>query len=346
MTKLLKTLITLGVGFATVTSTVSISYADTDTKTQTTQAIAKEILYNQIIAQWIDQNNKQNVILLSDIKPYLPKGVKTPTQQQIEKATESYVVTQLKNYWEQRAKNEVKVSSTEVDAFFAEKARENGLTSAQLMQELRMQGVNISSLRTNITNMILKHKRDEFLRSNLQGRLDEDKIQTEGFQGYEQAKKDGKLATIKTPDLSYILVEQTPVFSEKQAQAKAQDIYNKIVSGKTTFAQAAKQYSDDIVSAAQGGKLGKLSDLPDNEAQAIFNAMQKAKPGSTLKPIYVKDKGYLIVRYNNDVDTEADLNYYLNKAYQEEVSKRSNIKSLEDFLLSSVVIKYIPLESK
>lgn len=54
----------------------------------------------------------------------------------------------------------------------------------------------------------------------------------------------------------HILLKPSPVLTDEQARAKLQQIAADISSGKTTFAAAAKQFSDDPGSANQGGDLG------------------------------------------------------------------------------------------
>lgn len=61
---------------------------------------------------------------------------------------------------------------------------------------------------------------------------------------------------IKTYNASHILIKTSLIFSDEAARAKLMDIANQINSGTITFAQAAKQYSEDPGSAVKGGDLG------------------------------------------------------------------------------------------
>ncbi|KAB8140005.1 peptidylprolyl isomerase, partial [Raoultella ornithinolytica] len=54
----------------------------------------------------------------------------------------------------------------------------------------------------------------------------------------------------------HILLKPSPIMNDAQAQAKLEQIAAEIKSGKITFAQAAKTYSEDPGSANQGGDLG------------------------------------------------------------------------------------------
>ncbi|MCS5880274.1 peptidylprolyl isomerase [Klebsiella variicola subsp. variicola] len=54
----------------------------------------------------------------------------------------------------------------------------------------------------------------------------------------------------------HILLKPSPIMNDAQAQAKLEQIAADIKSGKTTFAKAAKAFSEDPGSANQGGDLG------------------------------------------------------------------------------------------
>lgn len=54
----------------------------------------------------------------------------------------------------------------------------------------------------------------------------------------------------------HILLKTSPVFSDEQAKSKLLEIATQIKSGTLSFADAAKQYSEDPGSAVKGGELG------------------------------------------------------------------------------------------
>ncbi|ENJ2966383.1 peptidylprolyl isomerase SurA, partial [Salmonella enterica subsp. enterica serovar Anatum] len=54
----------------------------------------------------------------------------------------------------------------------------------------------------------------------------------------------------------HILLKPSPIMNDQQARLKLEEIAADIKSGKTTFAAAAKEYSQDPGSANQGGDLG------------------------------------------------------------------------------------------
>ena len=54
----------------------------------------------------------------------------------------------------------------------------------------------------------------------------------------------------------HILLKPSPIMTDEQARVKLEQIAADIKSGKTTFAAAAKEFSQDPGSANQGGDLG------------------------------------------------------------------------------------------
>lgn len=78
-----------------------------------------------------------------------------------------------------------------------------------------------------------------------------------------------------------------------QAEAKAQHLREQLLAGELTFAEAAKAYSDDRLSAEQGGSLGWFmwgSMLPEFEA-----SLRTLKVGEISQPI-LSNYGYHLIR--------------------------------------------------
>ncbi|WP_026042359.1 peptidylprolyl isomerase SurA [Pantoea sp. A4] len=103
----------------------------------------------------------------------------------------------------------------------------------------------------------------------------------------------------ETPNVSvtevharHILLKPSPILSDDQARAKIEQIAADIRSGKTTFAAAAKQFSDDPGSANQGGDLGWAS--PDIYDPAFRDALLKLQKGQVSQPVHSSFGWHLI----------------------------------------------------
>ncbi|MGE9550997.1 peptidylprolyl isomerase SurA [Erwinia amylovora] len=90
----------------------------------------------------------------------------------------------------------------------------------------------------------------------------------------------------------HILLKPSPVMTDDQARQKLEQVAAEINSGKTTFAQAAKDLSQDPGSANQGGDLGWSS--PEVFDPAFRDALLKLKKGQMSGPVHSSFGWHLI----------------------------------------------------
>ncbi|WP_158781869.1 peptidylprolyl isomerase SurA [Pantoea sp. BAV 3049] len=90
----------------------------------------------------------------------------------------------------------------------------------------------------------------------------------------------------------HILLKPSPVMTDDQARQKLAQVAADINSGKTTFAQAAKELSQDPGSANQGGDLGWSS--PEVFDPAFRDALLKLKKGQMSSPVHSSFGWHLI----------------------------------------------------
>ncbi|MEQ0583537.1 peptidylprolyl isomerase SurA [Pantoea dispersa] len=90
----------------------------------------------------------------------------------------------------------------------------------------------------------------------------------------------------------HILLKPSPILTDDQARQKIEQIAADIKSGKTTFAAAAKQFSDDPGSANQGGDLGWAS--PEIYDPAFRDALLKLQKGQVSAPVHTSFGWHLI----------------------------------------------------
>ncbi|MGP3590409.1 peptidylprolyl isomerase SurA [Vagococcus sp. WN89Y] len=90
----------------------------------------------------------------------------------------------------------------------------------------------------------------------------------------------------------HILLKPSPIMSDEQARVKIEQIAADIKSGKMTFADAAKQFSQDPGSANQGGDLGWAAvDIYD---PAFRDALMKLNRGQVSAPVHSSFGWHLI----------------------------------------------------
>ncbi|EAO1804154.1 peptidylprolyl isomerase SurA [Salmonella enterica] len=90
----------------------------------------------------------------------------------------------------------------------------------------------------------------------------------------------------------HILLKPSPIMNDQQARLKLEEIAADIKSGKTTFAAAAKEYSQDPGSANQGGDLGWAT--PDIFDPAFRAALTKLHKGQISAPVHSSFGWHLI----------------------------------------------------
>ncbi|RIY33080.1 hypothetical protein CJP74_02845 [Psittacicella melopsittaci] len=293
---------------------------------------------NSVVATYNGQ-----AVLVSDIRPYL-KGSNNGvySDEAVKNAVKAYVVTQLKTEWEAKARASISVTEAEIDNVLYSEAARNGLTYSDFVRALAYQGYSLQQVRSQIRNGLYQQKMNEFLSQNVQTQIDRDAIQFEGYKNYQIALAENNLAQVDTYNVSYIFIQTTPLFSSEQAKAKALDIYRQINRNQITFAKAAQEYSDDIISAANDGLLGNVDTIKnDQERYVISQTVDRMKVGQISAPVDL-GTGWAIIKYNAKEKIDATLNDYVEAAFQQTLRSRYNSNTtLEQFLLNSVVINYV-----
>ncbi|WP_426347067.1 peptidylprolyl isomerase SurA [Cronobacter universalis] len=90
----------------------------------------------------------------------------------------------------------------------------------------------------------------------------------------------------------HILLKPSPIMTDQQARQKLEEIAADIKSGRTTFAQAAREFSQDPGSANQGGDLGwAAADVYD---PAFRDALMSLNKGQMSTPVHSSFGWHLI----------------------------------------------------
>ena len=128
---------------------------------------------------------------------------------------------------------------------------------------------------------------------------------------------------VRQTDVRHILVKPTEVLSEKAAEDLAIELKDRIDAGES-FADLARQHSDDIGSAAEGGELGWT-----NPGQMVpeFEATMAATPEGEVSTPFRSEFGWHILevkaRRDKDFSSEMQRNqvagYIREQKYQEEL---------------------------
>jgi len=128
---------------------------------------------------------------------------------------------------------------------------------------------------------------------------------------------------VKQTDVRHILIKPTEVLDESAAEELAGNLVERIRGG-ADFGALAKQYSDDIGSAAEGGNLGWTN--PGQMVPEFEAAMAGATEGEVTEPFH-SEFGWHILEvlgrrdkdFSGEIQRNQVANYIRDQKYQEEL---------------------------
>jgi peptidyl-prolyl cis-trans isomerase SurA len=128
---------------------------------------------------------------------------------------------------------------------------------------------------------------------------------------------------VRQTDVRHILIKPTEVLNEDAAEALAVELKTRIEGGEA-FGDLARQYSDDIGSAAEGGELGWTN--PGQMVPEFEAAMASADEGEVTEP-FRSEFGWHILevkgRRDKDFSSQVQRNqvagFIREQKYQEEL---------------------------
>jgi len=239
----------------------------------------------------------EKAILLSDVRersrPFLvrineeiPGGAQRSAA--ISQAYKNVLDRMVDEELEQRAANRSKivVDAHEVDEAIARIASQNSISVDQLVNEALRSGLDRRQYRQEIRRQVLEAK---LLNLRVQGRI---RVSEEDVRGAyrkivmdERKKLSVKLAWIRfdvPPDDRAAL---------KLAREKAESVANQARSG-ASFADLARQHSDDAGTRDKGGQLGAVA--PGQLSPNIDQALAALEPGQVSGAIRVGDSLFVL----------------------------------------------------
>lgn len=182
---------------------------------------------------------------------------------------------------------EIVPSEQEIDQAIGRIVQNNKITEAQLVQELRQQGMTIDDLRKQIKSEITLNQLQQGVVNN---RIRVTDQEVDNF----LASTDGKFATSPDFHLGHILIAVSGSADPSMvsaAEKEAQDIFDKLEKG-ADFSQLAIAHSNDQ-SALQGGDIGwrKLAQLPELFSKQLMDLSE----GAVSKP-FRSGAGFHIIK--------------------------------------------------
>lgn len=257
-----------------------------------------------------------NPILESQIQRALGKKANTEANRRL--ALDSIIDDMLV----QKAVKEsgVKVTAAQLDKIVRDIAAQNGLTYGQLLDALDYQGISLEQFKANITNQIVMSEvRNRSIGKNID--VTREQVEELSKQMLQQAKNSGnpKAVTATQYKVRHILVKLNPLLNDAQAKAQLTQVRSDIISGKTTFAEAAKNNSKDFLSGANGGDLGFA--FPENYVPEFAKAVKTTKQGTISAP-FKTEFGWHILEVTDTRQGDVTEEAFRQKAYEKLVNQQ------------------------
>ena len=146
---------------------------------------------------------------------------------------------------------------------------------------------------------------------------------TSGFHLVYLADALGGERLVRQTDVRHILIKPTEVLSDAAAEELAGSLVERVRGGED-FGALARQYSDDIGSAAEGGELGWTN--PGQMVPEFEAAMASANEGEVTEPFrsefgwhILEVKGRRDKDFSGDIQRNQVANYIREQKYQEEL---------------------------
>jgi peptidyl-prolyl cis-trans isomerase SurA len=144
-----------------------------------------------------------------------------------------------------------------------------------------------------------------------------------GYHVIQLVEMRGKGEVIQQTKARHILLKASAIRTEEQTEQLAKELRNRIVAG-ASFADLARQYSEDIGSAMEGGELGWTS--PGQLVDAFQTAMDATQKGGISQPFRSRYGWHVLqVEDRRQQDVTDDMrrtlarNYLHQRKFQEEL---------------------------
>ncbi len=148
-------------------------------------------------------------------------------------------------------------------------------------------------------------------------------VSPSGYHLVKLAEVRGKGQVIQQTKARHILLKPSAIRSDEQCKQLASELRQRVIGG-ADFGQLARQYSEDIGSAMEGGELGWIN--PGQLVDTFQKAMDSTAPGAISEPFHSRYGWHIVQieeRRQQDVTTELRQNmarnYLHDRKYQDEL---------------------------
>ncbi|MFC0309450.1 peptidylprolyl isomerase [Gallibacterium trehalosifermentans] len=219
------------------------------------------------------------------------------------------------------AEAKISVSPQQIQQIMQQIAAQNGLTYGQFLDALDYQGIGEARFRQQIAHQIIMGQiRDKAISENIS--VSREQVEQLAKQMFNDAQQKGTLKTVTVPEylVNHILIKTNPLLNDAQAKQQLSSLRADILANKTSFADAAKTYSKDYLSGANGGSLGW--NVPEIYEPAFQAMIKNTKKGAISQPFKTK-YGWHILQVVDTRQGDRTKDSYMQKAYQQIVNQQA-----------------------
>lgn len=164
-----------------------------------------------------------------------------------------------------------------------------------------------------------------------------------GFQVIKlvEVQKPDKHHEVEKTHVRHILIKQDASTTEEAAYERVNHLYEQLKSGKS-FAELAKQYSVDAVSAEQGGDLGWMTATELTPAFAVV--MEKLEVGHVSQPVKTNYGWHLIEVLDRQMIDDSDA--YERQQVRQSLQQRKLVEAVESWQQHMRSTSYIDILKK
>ncbi len=180
----------------------------------------------------------------------------------------------------------IEIPEPEIERALKNVAMNNNMTVEQFKEVIKKQGIDFSVYKNTI--LVAQLKKMKLQQKIALSELDPSEVELKEL--YNKTYKNSNVYTA-----SHIILKSSSPQQDAEVYSKISEIYNNIISGKISFEDAAKQYSEDA-SAQNGGKLGSFT--LNRMVPEFGEQLKKLKKGEISKPFKTRF-GWHIVKLEN-----------------------------------------------
>lgn len=201
-----------------------------------------------------------------------------PTPKQIETQALENIIDDLL-VKQQAREMQIETSNQEVESAIANMAAQNNMDLETFRNALEAQGTSLEQYKVNMRSDLLKYK---VMNMRVRSRINISEDKARDFYN-TQVRDVRRSASFEGAHILIRVPKDSRAIEVSKFREKAVSFLEQIKSGKKTFEQLAKKFSQDTITAKWGGHLGER--MPGEIPSVLDNSFLDMEPGELSEPV-------------------------------------------------------------